>query len=69
MCQSRIRKQQFIIATRVAPFMNSSKGFLNSLRLEFAFLHAYFSDAQESLSGPIGFIYWQWNWNKNKIKK
>ena len=63
-----IRKKQLCIASRVAPFINSEKGFLKSFRIELAFLHANFIDAEESITGPIGFIYWQWNWNTNKKK-
>jgi len=63
-----IRKEQLCIASRVAPFINSEKGFLKSFRIELAFLHANFIDAEESITGPIGFLYWQWNWNTNKKK-
>jgi hypothetical protein len=61
-----VRKQQITIATRIAPFINSNLGFLNSFRIEFALLHANFNDAKESISGPIGFLYWQWDWSKNR---
>jgi hypothetical protein len=61
-----IRKEQFCIATRTAPFINSDKGFFKSFRIELAFLHANFQDAEASITGPIGFLYWQWNWRKNK---
>ncbi|MDA3892711.1 MAG: hypothetical protein PF517_13700 [Salinivirgaceae bacterium] len=59
-----IRKQQILIASRIAPFINSTKGFLNSFRVELAFLHANFADANESITGPIGYLYWQWQWKK-----
>jgi len=55
-----IRKEQLVLAARVAPFINSEIGFLNSFRIEFAFLHANFNDAKESITGPIGYLYWQW---------
>lgn len=61
-----IRKEQLCFATRIAPFVSSEKGFFKSFRIELAFLHADFIDAKESITGPIGFLYWQWNWNKNK---
>ncbi|MBN2787456.1 MAG: hypothetical protein JXQ69_03935 [Paludibacteraceae bacterium] len=61
-----IRKEQFCFATRIAPFVNSEWGFLKSFRIELAFLHANFMDADKSITGPIGFLYWQWNWNTNK---
>ena len=54
------RKQQFSLATRVAPFIESKRDFWNSFRFELALIHVYFSDAQERFAGPIGFIYWQW---------
>lgn len=63
-----IRKEQLCLATRIAPFVNSDKGFFNFFRIELAFIHANFFDADESLNGPIGFIYWQWRWNKHKKK-
>lgn len=56
-----IRKEQFTVAARVAPFINSNKRFLNSFRIELALLHAFFRDAEASITGPIGFLYWQWN--------
>jgi len=55
------RKQQFSLATRIAPLSKSKRGFFNSLRIELAFLYINFPDAKESFSGPIGFLYWQWN--------
>jgi len=55
------RKQQFTIATRIAPFINSKKGFFNSFRFEVAMIYANFDDAEISFTGPIGFIYWQWD--------
>ena len=61
-----IRKEQFCVATRTAPFINSDKGFFKSFRIELAFLHANFRDAKKSITGPIGFLYWQWNWSKNQ---
>ncbi len=61
-----IRKEQLCIASRIAPFVNSEKGFFKSFRIELAFLHANFNDAEENITGPIGFLYWQWNWDKNK---
>ena len=56
-----IRKEQLCFSTRIAPCINCKKGFFKSLRLELAFLHANFIDAKESITGPIGFVYWQWN--------
>lgn len=61
-----IRKQQIVISTRIAPFIKSKMGFFNSFRFELAFMHAKFPDANESITGPIGFLYWQWNWNRKK---
>ncbi len=63
------RKQQFVLATRVAPFIKSKKGFFNSFRFELAFLYAKFIDADQYISGPIGFFYWQWNWGKKDRQK
>jgi len=60
------RKQQFVLATRTAPFIENKRGFFNSLRIELAFLYANFEDAGQSIVGPIGFIYWQWDWSKEK---
>ena len=60
------RKQQFVLATRIAPFIKSEKGFFNSFRFELAYLYASFADASQSISGPIGFLYWQWDWSKEK---
>lgn len=61
-----IRKEQVCIASRIAPFINSEKGFFKSFRIELAFVHANFIDAEKSITGPIGFLYWQWNWKTNK---
>ncbi|HBO74965.1 MAG TPA: hypothetical protein DD653_09800 [Marinilabiliales bacterium] len=61
-----IRKEQIILATRIAPFINNDKRFFNSFRIELAFIRADFIDAKESITGPIGFLYWQWNRNKKK---
>lgn len=58
------RKQQYVLATRIAPFIKSKKGFFNSFRFEFAYLNAKFADANRSITGPIGFFYWQWDWSK-----
>lgn len=63
-----IRKKQICLATRIAPFVKSEKEFFKTFRIEFAFLHAGFTDAEEFISGPIGFVYWQWCWNKNQEK-
>ncbi len=60
------RKQQYVFATRMAPFIKSKKGFFNSFRFELAYLYANFADAREHISGPIGFVYWQWHWNKKR---
>ena len=62
------KKQQFVLATRIAPFIKSEKVFFYSFRFELAYLYANFPDAQQNISGPIGFLYWKWNWNKNDIK-
>ncbi len=61
------RKQQFVLATRIAPFVKSKKGFLNSFRFELAYLYANFPDARQNISGPIGFLYWQWNWSEKSL--
>jgi len=61
-----VRKQQFTLATRMAPFINNQKGFFNSFRFELTLLYVYFKDAKESFFGPIGFLYWQWDWSKNR---
>lgn len=63
------RKQQFSLASRVAPFINSKYGFLNCFRFELALIHAEFKDAGQSLTGPIGFLYWQWDWSKENRQK
>lgn len=63
------RKQQFVLATRIAPFVKSKKGFFNSFRFELAFLYANFPDANQSIAGPIGFLYWQWDWSKENRQK
>lgn len=62
-------KQQFILATRMAPFIKNKRGFFNCFRFEIAYLYANFPDAETSLSGPIGFLYWQWQWGKDDKKK
>lgn len=54
------RKQQYVLATRIAPFLGSNRGYLKNFRFELAFLYANFPDAEESIAGPIGFLYWQW---------
>lgn len=60
------RKTQFTFAGRFAPFIGSKYGILNCFRFELAFLHARFADANESITGPIGFVYWQWDWSKER---
>ncbi|MFC2152016.1 hypothetical protein ACFLSE_05760 [Bacteroidota bacterium] len=57
------RKKQFVVGTRVAPFVNNRIGFFKCFRFELAYLSIYFDDAKRDLSGPIGFAYWQWNFN------
>ena len=54
------RKRQAVIATRLAPCLGSRHGFLRKLRLELALVSMRFEDADETLSGPMGFVYWQW---------
>lgn len=54
------RKKQFVLATRMAPFVGKRSGFLNKLRFELAFLYSEFPDADQLIAGPIGFFYWQW---------
>jgi len=63
------RKQQFVLATRIAPFIRSNKGFFNCFRFEIAYVNAHFRDAIQGFSGPIGFLYWQWNWSKENRQK
>jgi hypothetical protein len=63
------RKQQITLASRVAPFINSKKGFLNSFRFELTLLFVNFDDAKENFFGPIGFLYWQWDWSKDRIRR
>ena len=54
------RKLQALVAMRFAPFLSFRSRFLNTLRLEAAFLHAEFPDASSGITGPIGYLYWQW---------
>lgn len=64
------RKTQITFAGRFAPFFKSKWGILNCFRLELALLHANFADADTSITGPIGFVYWQWDWSKeNRAKR
>lgn len=63
------RKQQYVLATRIAPFIKSKKGLFYCFRFELAYLYANFADAGQSISGPIGFLYWQWDWSKENRQK
>ncbi len=60
------RKNQFVLAARLAPLYKNNFGFFKSFRIELAYIDVSFNDASESIRGPIGFVYWQWNWNKHK---
>ncbi len=60
------RKTQITFAGRFAPFFKSKWGILNCFRFEVALLHANFADADQSITGPIGFAYWQWDWSRER---
>jgi hypothetical protein len=66
------RKIQFSFAARFAPFIWTKIGFLNSFRIELAYLYNKYPDTDVTFNGPIGFAYWQWDWskeNREKMKK
>ena len=53
-------KTQYTIGVRFAPFLNNSRTYLRNLRAELAAISFSFSDVEETVTGAIGYIYWQW---------
>ncbi|OVE76506.1 hypothetical protein BVX98_05870 [bacterium F11] len=54
------RKTQYTLGARFAPFINKSKRYLRNLRIELTYLSFSFSDVDETVTGPMGYLYWQW---------
>lgn len=56
-------KRQVASGVRVAPFVRMSQPILRNLGVELAVLSISFPDIDETLTGPMFYLYWQWNSN------
>jgi hypothetical protein len=51
---------QLSLGFRLAPFQWLDFPPVSHLRLEACFLLIHFREADETLAGPMGYVYWQW---------
>ena len=53
-------KDQLVAGVRIAPFLQMQQPFLRNMGAELALVSISFPDVDETLTGPMFYLYWQW---------